>query len=68
MSIFGPPSLFVYIAVIYAFFAAFCLYRILTTPPVPDERKSPFTPLPKNAAPTVFEIASEEAAGEEKVA
>lgn len=66
MSFFGPPSLFVYIAAIYVFFAGFCLYRILTSPPVPDEKKSPFTPLPKNAAPTTFEIGADEKEGEEK--
>ena len=68
MSIFGPPSLFIYIAVIYVFFSAFCLYRIMTSPPVPDEKKSPFTPLPKNAAPTVFEIGAEEKPEGEKAA
>ncbi len=66
MAFFGPPSLFIYIAVIYVFFSAFCLYRILTSPPVPDEKKSPFTPLPKNAAPTVFEIGADESQAEEK--
>ncbi|OFX04624.1 MAG: hypothetical protein A3E78_05215 [Alphaproteobacteria bacterium RIFCSPHIGHO2_12_FULL_63_12] len=68
MSIFGPPSLFVYVAVIYVFFSAFCLYRILTSPPVPAAQKSPFTPLPKNPAPTVFEIGADETPAEEKVA
>lgn len=60
MAAFGPPSLFIYIAGIYVALAAFCLYRILTSPPVPDEQKLPFTPLPKNAAPTVFEIGEDE--------
>lgn len=68
MSIFGPPSLFVYIAVVYVFFSAFCLYRILTSPPVPEAQKSPFTPLPKHPVPTVFEIGADEAPAEEKVA
>jgi len=68
MSIFGPESLFIYIAVIYVFFSVFCLYRILTSPPVPDEKKSPFTPVPKNASPTVFEIGAEESPAGEKVA
>ena len=60
MSTFGPPSLFYYIAAIYTAFSAFCVYRVMTTPPVPDERKSPFSPVPKNAAPTVFEIGAME--------
>lgn len=64
MSIFGPPALFIYIAAIYVFLSAFCLYRIMTSPPVPEAKKSPFTPLPKNAAPTVFEIGAEEKAEE----
>ncbi len=60
MAAYGPPSLFIYIAGIYVVFGVFCLYRILTSPPVPDEQKSPFTPLPKNASPTVFEIGEDE--------
>ncbi len=60
MANFGPSSLFVYIAAVYAVFAAFCLFRILTTPQVPEERKSPFAPVPKNAAPTVFEIGADD--------
>jgi MFS family permease len=60
MAAFGPPSLFLYVASIYVVFATFCLYRILTRPPVPDEKKTPFTPVPKNAAPTVFEIGAED--------
>ncbi|NWG91540.1 MAG: MFS transporter [Parvularculaceae bacterium] len=60
MAAFGPPALFHYIAAIYVAFSAFCLYRIFKRPPAPDERKTPFAPVPKNAAPTVFEIGSEE--------
>lgn len=60
MAAFGPQALFIYIAAVYVGFSAFCLYRILTSPPVPEEKKSPFAPVPKNAAPTVFEIAAEE--------
>ncbi len=66
MAAFGPPALFLYIAAIYVAFAAFCFYRILTSPPVPDDKKSPFTPVPKNAAPTVFEIGADEGAANEK--
>jgi len=60
ISAFGPPALFDYIALVYLSFAAFCLFRILARAPVPEEEKTPFTPVPKNAAPTVFEIAREE--------
>ncbi len=64
MATFGPPALFIYIATIYVGFAAFCFYRIIKRPPAPDEKKSPFTPVPKNAAPTVFEIGENEPAEE----
>jgi len=60
MANFGPASLFVYIACVYVLFASFCLVRILIKSPVPDEQKSPFAPLPKNAAPTIFEIRNED--------
>lgn len=68
MSFFGPASLFIYIASVYAVFASFCLYRILTTPPVPEDQKSPFAPVPKNAAPTIFEIGAEDSSDENKAA
>lgn len=68
MSLFGPASLFIYIACVYAVFASFCLYRILTTPPVPEDQKSPFAPVPKNAAPTIFEIGAEDSSDENKAA
>jgi MFS family permease len=68
MAAFGPPALFFYIAAIYVAFSLFCLYRILTRAPVPDERKTPFAPVPKNAAPTVFEIGSEEEKKSEEAA
>jgi len=68
MAIFGPASLFIYIAGVYAVFASFCLYRILTTPPVPEDQKSPFAPVPKNAAPTIFEIGAEESPDANKAA
>lgn len=57
MAAFGPASLFLYIAAVYALFSVFCLYRIMSRPPVPEAQKTPFAPVPKNAAPTVFEIA-----------
>lgn len=62
MAAFGPPSLFYYIAVIYVVFAGMCIYRMLIKAPVPDMQKQPFAPVPKNAAPTVFEIGAEEQA------
>ncbi|MGE0410132.1 MAG: MFS transporter [Amphiplicatus sp.] len=59
---FGAAALFAYIAAIYAMFAVVCLYRVLTRAPLPEEAKTPFTPVPKGAAPTVFEIAQDETA------
>ena len=61
ISIAGPSSLFDYIGSVYVLLAAVCLYRILRRAPAPDEKKAPFVPVPKSAAPTVFEIAQEEA-------
>ena len=68
MAAFGPPALFYYVAAIYIAFITFCLYRVFTSPPVPDASKTPFTPLPKNAAPTVFEIGAEAAMEEDATA
>ncbi|MEE2691566.1 MAG: MFS transporter [Pseudomonadota bacterium] len=61
ISIAGPSSLFDYIGSVYVLLAGVCLYRILMRAPAPDEKKAPFVPVPKSAAPTVFEIAQEEA-------
>lgn len=60
ISVFGPDALFRYVGVIYSTFAIFCAYRIVKHPPVPEDEKSPFVPVPKNAAPTVFEIAQDD--------
>jgi len=60
MSAFGPPSLFYYIAGVYVLLSGFCLYRITRRASVPDEDKTPFVPLPKGAAPTIFEISHED--------
>ena len=62
ISWFGPPALFIYIGAIYAALAAFCIYRIATAAPVPEQEKTPFVPIPKNTAPTVFDIAEEDEA------
>ncbi|MFN0022622.1 MAG: MFS transporter [Parvularculaceae bacterium] len=59
MANFGPAYLFVYIAVIYLFIAAFCLARILARKPQPADKKTPFTPAPTIASPTVYEIGAE---------
>lgn len=61
ISLAGPSSLFDYIGSVYVALALICLYRILKRAPAPDEKKAPFVPVPKSAAPTVFEIAQEEA-------
>jgi MFS family permease len=61
MSAFGPQFLFVYIAAIYAILGAFCLVRILSKLGRKPEQKTPFTPAPNIASPTVFEIGAEKA-------
>lgn len=66
MSIYGPGAIFDYIAAVYFCFTAFCLVRILSRTPTPEEDKTPFTPVPRVAAPTVFEIAYK--SGEEESA
>lgn len=60
MSTFGAPSLFLYIAAVYVLLSGFCLYRITQRAAVPDDDKTPFVPLPKGAAPTIFEITQED--------
>jgi len=68
MGQFGAPALYLYIALIYAVFAGVCLVRIMSERAVPQDQKTPFSPVPKGATPGVFEIAedepSEEQAGE----
>lgn len=59
MSLFGASAVFDYIASVYIIFAAMCLYRVLYRAPVPKEEKSAFAPLPRIAAPTVFELSHE---------
>lgn len=61
ITLFGPTALYIYIATIYAIFCAFCVYRITARGPAPDVEKAPFSPVPASAAPTVFEIAQEDA-------
>ncbi|MDZ7628461.1 MAG: MFS transporter [Parvularculaceae bacterium] len=56
MASFGPASLFLYIAVVYVLVGAFCLARILSRQGPTPNQKSPFTPAPHIASPTVFEI------------
>lgn len=56
MSAFGPNAVFIYIAFVYLIFAAVVLYRIMRRAPVGEDEKTPFTPVAKNAAPTIFEI------------
>ncbi len=59
MSVFGPSAVFVYIAGVYTAFSAFCLIRIIIARRAQAD-KSPFAPVPRIAAPTVFEIAQED--------
>lgn len=63
MSVFGAEALFRYIAAVYAIFVVFTLYR-MTRRAGGGERKRPFSPVPKNAAPTVFEIGEKNAQAE----
>ncbi|MEZ5919946.1 MAG: MFS transporter [Parvularculaceae bacterium] len=64
MAHFGPPALFIYIASIFVGLASFCIYRIMVSPAVADADKAPFIPVPRNAAPTLFEIAEDSDAEE----
>ncbi|MEM9169676.1 MAG: MFS transporter [Pseudomonadota bacterium] len=64
MAAFAPSALFLYIGGVYAGVSVICALRILTAPAVSSEDKSPFSPIAKNAAPTVFEIQDGEAVDE----
>ena len=59
MSAFGASAVFFYIGCVYIVFASVVLYRIMRRAPVAEGQKTPFVPVPKNAAPTVFEINEE---------
>lgn len=59
MALFGPASLFLYIAAVYALVGVFCVMRILSRQARAPELKTPFTPAPNMASPTVFEIGAE---------
>ncbi len=56
MASFGPASLFLYIAAIYALVGVFCLMRIASRQARATDQKTRFTPAPNLASPTVFEI------------
>lgn len=60
MSAFGPQFLFVYIAAIYVILGGFCLVRVLWKQGRIPDQKTPFTPAPHIASPTVFEIGAED--------
>jgi len=60
MSAFGPGSLFDFIAAVYILLSAYALYRITRRRGPAEADKSPFSPVPRSAAPTIFEIASED--------
>lgn len=66
LGLLGPGAVFVYIGIVYVAFAAVCLSRIAMRGPAPEGSKSPFMPLPKHAAPTVFEIRKDDPAPEEE--
>lgn len=60
MSAFGPQFLFVYIAAIYVILGGFCLVRVLWKQGRIPDQKTPFTPAPHIASPTVFEIGADD--------
>ncbi|MEM9263049.1 MAG: MFS transporter [Pseudomonadota bacterium] len=57
MSSIGPYGVFLYIAAIYGSFTLFCLVRVLQKDATDPDEKTPFAPVPRSAAPTLFEIA-----------
>lgn len=62
MAVFGPSSLFLYIAVIYAAVLLLVLTRIFRRANVAQDDKEDFVPLAKNASTTVFRIAEDDMA------
>ncbi len=60
MAAFGPAAVFVYIGAVYVVLVAFVFIRILSGDAVPQEDKTPFAPVPRSAAPTVFELGGDE--------
>lgn len=62
MSAFGPAAVFQYIAVVYLLFIAFCVLRVVQRSHK-GEDKTPFSPVTRVAAPTIFEIAEADPEG-----
>jgi len=60
MALFGPSSLFLYIAGIYAAILVLVLARILRRANVTKDSKEDFVPLARNASTTVFRIAEDD--------
>lgn len=60
MSAFGPGSLFDFIAGVYILLSAYALYRITRKRGTAGADKTPFLPMPRIAAPTIFEIGHDE--------
>lgn len=58
MAIFGPESLFVFVAGSYGFLAMFSFYRKTQSKDVTN--KTPFAPIARGSAPTIFEIIQED--------
>ena len=61
MSAYGPAAVFLYISAVYGVFGAYCAFRVAVKPPPSTDEKTPFSPVARNAAPTIFEIAEEDA-------
>lgn len=62
MAVFGPSSLFAYIAIIYAAILVLVLIRILRRSAVAETDKEDFVPLARNAATSVFDIGEDDLA------
>ena len=61
LSTLGPRAVFVYISGVYSVLTVILVFRILTKTAVPKDEKSPFQPIPRNAAPTIFELGEDTA-------
>jgi MFS family permease len=64
MSLFGPAAVFNYIGAIYLTLCSFIVIRIIMSRGLARDEKTPFMPITKHAAPTIFEIQEENDAAE----
>ena len=66
ISLFGPPSLFLYIGALYLIVAGFTLFRIMQRGSVPKSAKEKFSPIPRNPSQAIFEIQQVEPTEEDR--